>query len=310
MEFDLRFLNNVIQIDSKRDDDYERGAAKLTLAQEDVILNQELLVEANILFAQATQKNPRDFRPYFGLANIFYLMRDHYQAGFYLQQAQKLNVDLHDELQDIIVFLKESDQDNLNEDLAALTESLEQSESVDYDEFYEQTRDLLIKLTEQWTHRSQGFIASHDEGIVSQLFELKSIFEETLEHLEKQILFIDEEIDIDELEMALRPLQKLYNQCEEVYQISLIFKLLSQDIRQLNIQILHTIKQISDCYYQAEQLLTIEEVLESYLDQCDLISDELDTIAEQDVNIEVLELQFQQMAKHLALLQNQIDEIG
>ena len=186
---------------------------------------------------------------------------------------------------------------------AAQQEARKESDEIDLDHFYEKVEkriyhkvqtSMRLNLPEMSLEASElKILETHQEQLSLFVLDLH----QDLERLEK-------EIDITALQQLVRPLEQQLERIQSSLELSRLFRRLRGMISKLTREVIETHGQ-----WDKKNLSSVigEQSLESYLDRCDGIADELEELESTGRNITALEKPYQRVVSLLESLQEKLD---
>lgn len=260
------------------------------------------LKQAMRLFIQAARQRRSYVEPYIGLAYLSLLIDQKEVAQKYLLTALKLEPGNTDALQ-LQKYLNEGPEESDAESFA-LPEFAAVS-GLDPDKTYDQLEQNLFQMIRslmKLPSPSPTVKADEFEQLRKQTEELAS----STQSFDRQISGLEKEFDTSELRRRLRPLEVILQRSQRALEVSEQMQLLQKQIAGL----IETVRGISSRLQQpaAELLKRLEAELESVMDSCDWVADQLDQIDGQGHDISVLEHGYNILSAMIEGVRDTLDE--
>lgn len=282
---------------------FQKGVELLTRSRANQFKDKGQVKQACECFLKSIQYNRRDTRPHLFLAYTMMVFQDNQEALVYVKNALAIEPENSDAiaLRDLIVAQAKASMKKETETVISSQLNLpEKGSEIDYDILYDQTEALIIeKVKELMCTQERDQLAIKPE----KLSHLKKKFlslRELYMHVFMQIDIIDQEIDTTELRATVKPLSTLFKRCEKVY-------LQSRKLFEIDQMIRSEIAIVEHYLLALRQKPISSETLESRLDRCDAIADQLDDLEAKGIPIKMLESGYEMLLKKLTTLQDEMD---
>jgi len=116
---------------------------------------------------------------------------------------------------------------------------------------------------------------------------------------------IDTEIQTDELQQQLKPLEKLLVRYQQIDEFSQLLRDMRQRIRSEAAEVADLIKQLNQ-----HSPADLDRLTEKYLDSCDAVADQMDDLENRGCPIDLLNSDYQNWVSLLENLQDTVDEVN
>lgn len=287
----LQATQNLTQARNQRrheqvDDSFR--AALTQVSQYTETSDVSLLQDALHKLSATLKLNSTHAESYYLMAYVFYLLDMLPEAHHYLAATLRLKPTL---------VLAQDLQRHLQDGVfpALQFPDLEQQE-LDLDTLYDQVEIRIQIKTHEIISMQVPAQASPQAGIRTRLAELEMSLADEYRYLNRQLQQIDQEIEIGELKISLRPFELRLSQIQQLSQHSeQLFAVLQQ-------------LQAEQARVQTDLAAPQEAHLETILDHCDLFADQLDELARQNIPISELEPAYQALIEQVTELQDLLEE--
>lgn len=270
-----------------------------------------LLKQACELFTEAMGADRSKTEPYVALGYVFILLDDSQMATRLLTDALRKEPG-HADAKMFLEFLQLKPQFQAKKPATPFSpkptappQAQEEAEAeIDLDLLYDQTEARLITQVQLISQAPQPQVTVDKEKYLAFKKEVEA-FQDLLAEIREDIALIDAEIQTDELQQQLKPLEAILQRYLQVYTFS----------RQLRV----LRKQIKDEKAEAEALIQklgqhstpeLESLTEKYLDSCDAVADQMDDLENQGCSIDLLNHDYQNWVAVLEELQDQVDDLN
>ncbi|MGE3726445.1 MAG: hypothetical protein AB7I41_12885 [Candidatus Sericytochromatia bacterium] len=177
-------------------------------------------------------------------------------------------------------------------------------EEVDLDLLYDRTEALLVTQLQLISQSPQPQVSVDKETGLAFKKRLRE-FQSFILDIRADIDLIDTEIQTDELQQQLKPLEKLLVRYQQIDEFSQLLRDLRQRIRSEAAEVADLIKQVSK-HSPAE----LDRLTEKYLDSCDAVADQMDDLETRGCPIDLLNSDYQNWVSLLENLQDTVDEVN
>ncbi|PKL75067.1 MAG: hypothetical protein CVV27_17290 [Candidatus Melainabacteria bacterium HGW-Melainabacteria-1] len=274
--------------------DYQTGMQILLQAQLDAFKDLSRLQQASDHFLAAIRHHHRNPDPYIGMAYLLHLLEDAPGALRYLSEA--LRVDPGNQS-------AYSLQLAIQEQAAQSLERQPEQPPPDSDLAYDQLEDLIS--------REIRLISSYPPPRASldpeQVLELESRFEQLSQNfglIQAQIEIQSQELDLLSLQSRLRPIETRIKGFEQALSQSRLMLALNQEMEQ---EYEATLCLSQYLLYQSPETARLQ--LESTLDTCDEVADQINRLDAAGAATEALEVSYHKLKAVVLHLQESIDEM-
>lgn len=257
---------------------------------------RDKVLKASNAFIEAIKYNRRDPHPYVAMGYLLLVFDDRQQALGYLKTALELDPHQPDaqNLLKIAVQPAEKSKPKQTIPVANFTSA------IDYDALYDQCETWVRQHTFQAMSIQLPAGATVEPTVIEQLKQQYQTLQDAYQLIVEHVRVIDEEIDTGELTRQLRPLETRLKQLAKLYQECQTFVRIHTEIRELTNQVETRLKHEN----------TRELFLESILDHCDTLADQLDNLSQKGVAIAELEQVYNHLVEQVGLLQEMLDDTG
>lgn len=271
-------------------------------------VDKALVKEAHSHFIKAIQYNRKLITPYVGISYLLLFLGDTSTARKYLQEGLKLEPE-NEEVQTLLKYITAKETGKLtSKTTAAQTTSLAPSNEPNYDELYDKLEAFISRQTFRTNSVVKKLKPSPQPQAIEELNKLQQEFETAYQDIQQQMQVLDAEFDLGELQQSLGPLES---------SISLVQKHLALSQRMLDI-LTHIQQESRHILLQLQSLpteLSQEQVsehecrLDTFLDHCDHIADQLDDLDQAGHGIEELEPPYQSLIQQVEKLRDALDDV-
>lgn len=265
---------------------WEKCLSFLNHARQEQFQNAETVQQAYAALKGAITQTPAIPEPYLGMSYLLWRTGHYDSAYFVCQEALKVSPGNKDALQI---------QAQLEKD--PRFKQISQNNGLDFDGLYDEVEALLLKNVHYYL-QSQANITP---GVVQRpIFEKLSTL---VQEIESYIHLLETEFDVSTLQSRLHPLQVLSRRQQKMSSISTQFKTIQAEM-ETNLELTNQLIHLS---VDPENPAEIESKVESLLDRCDLIADQIDDLEKQGHNTASLEQIYNQWIEKVAILQEQLE---
>lgn len=278
---------------------YQAGVQALAEARLYHLEKPYLLAEALKAFLLALQLNRTDPRPALAAAYLFILVGNGRMANRYLRlvlEQDPENADAKNLQQQLVLTTAIADP------ISPDTEPIH-----DYDLLYEE----LVQRCKQELHQIHtrfSFQPVLEPEALSQLKQQYQTGFQTTQDLKRQVHLLDQELDASDLLMDLQRLEQLCNRLLQTIQASQRVQVLGEQIQTLQPQILRLLLAMAGQPRLAE-VKAAETELETILDHCDGLADQLDALEAEGIVVAGLFNLYQTLSQTIEDLQDKLDEV-
>lgn len=269
--------------------------------------NRSHLKQACQHFSEALGADRSQVDPMVALGYIFILLDDTPTATRLLTEALRKAPEHADALM-FLEFLQlkpqlQAKKANAAPLLAKPNAAQPKSEEVDLDLLYDRTEARLITQVQLISQAPQPQVTVDKEKFLALKQQWQG-FQALLEEFRKDIELIDTEIQTDDLQSQLKPLEVIFKRHQQILEHSGILRDLRTRIRTAKKEVEDLLLHLSN-----HTLPELENLTETYLDHCDAVADQLDDLESQGCPIALLDSDYQNWVAVLEELQDQVDEL-
>ncbi|PKL79205.1 MAG: hypothetical protein CVV27_02205 [Candidatus Melainabacteria bacterium HGW-Melainabacteria-1] len=262
------------------------------------------LKQAMRLFIQAARQRRRYVEPYIGLAYLSLLIDQKEVAQKYLQTALQLEPQNEDALR-LQQYLIDGPEETPALEGFALLALEPVTSALDPDQLYDQIEKSLFHWIRELMKLPPPLpclIAEDLEQLKQQTEELES----RVLQVEHQISSLDQEFDTSELRRRLRPMETMLQRYQRALDASEQMLTIQKQIQSL----IDTVRGISSRLQRPtpELLVRIETELESLMDSCDWVADQIDAIENQGHDIAPLAYNYNILTTLIEQIRDIVDE--
>lgn len=233
------------------------------------------LKKAMHLFIQAAKQKRRYSEPYIGLCYLSLLIDQREVATKYLITALQIDPQNEDALR-LQAYLNEEPKQQVAEDSFKLVDlDPEYREDVDLDQLYDQLEQKLLLVIKELMNYPPPIPALNEADIdilKNQVDEL----EQRVNLYEKQIALLDREFDTSELRRRFRPMEVMLKRTQKALEVSERMVSINQQIQGLIDTTKGIIQRLANS--SIDVIGRAEKELESLMDSCDWVADQIDAI--------------------------------
>lgn len=253
----------------------------------------QALQAANEALYAAIQLNPNSAKAHFGIARLYLLSENPARCEVYLREVLRLDPH-HSEAQALL------DQLAVGREIPDTFQLIDLDEAIDYDQLHEQ---LAQRISEniQRIGKIPPFIPQADRDHTAALRDQLQQEQQHLSDLQSQLHQLENELDTTALHTRLAPYENWLRRLESTVAVSGQMLMIKSRIDREQAKVIHLMQQLhsrSPGHWESQ--------LESLLDSCDQIADDLDPLDER-YDLSSLTPAYHQLVAHLQLLQEQMD---
>ncbi len=287
----------------KSDRAYNDAVAALTEAQASNFQDKVKLKAASNKFLKAIQLARGKVEPYVGMSYLLMIVGNERQAVRYLQHARDIDPN-HEDVQKLLTYLQ---------DPTAFAQAQETEASPELEDTETQQTEARKKPTN--IHEFMAYIselnrevnelpkqAQLGESALRNMRDQMNTWDQKLLEVQEDIVALEATENVQILHRSLRVLEKQIENFNGVYRQSKQLTNLEQDIKKTHKEVL---QHMGSGDYSPEAL---EDLLESYLDECDRIADLLDEADEKGVNIDPVAAPYENLAAVVERFQDYVDD--
>ncbi|MEZ0367630.1 MAG: hypothetical protein ACAI44_00945 [Candidatus Sericytochromatia bacterium] len=261
------------------------------------------LKQAMRLFIQAARQRRNYVEPYIGLAYLSLLIDQKEVALKYLQTALRLEPGNEDALR-LQNYLVEGPPEPVAEESFELV-TLETVQTQDPDQLYDQLEKALFHWIRELMKQPPPQAGIKPE-VIEQLQKQNEELEDRVRGFDRQITLLDQDFDTSELRRRLRPLEVMLQRYQKALEVSESMQMIHKQLQGL----IDTVRGISARVQNPvpEQLQRAEAEIESLMDSCDWVADQLDALDNQGHDIGPLEYSYKILAAIIEQVRDTVDE--
>lgn len=271
-----------------------QGFCCLMAAEEQGFRAPDLLKKAADAFGISVQYNRKNPQPLMGLAYLFLLVKDPRSAAPYLAQAAQLAPD-HPDLIVLNHWLLGKSPD----------QPAESASDLQSDQHYEEIERLISASVQQYLQLHP--LPSIEPQLYLRLQEQQVALRQRCESLHAQLNAVQTNNESFGLEYQLKPLWEKLKAFEVAVQISREYVSLVKSI-QTDISVVEDFNLRLQLRAEEALLNELEQKLESWLDRCDAIADQLDDYDRQGFEISQVEKYYQSLCQKIEYLQESVED--
>jgi hypothetical protein len=246
--------------------------------------------------------------PYVGLGYVFILLDDSQTAARLLTDALRKDPENADAKM-FLEYLQVKNQRKAKKVAAPLTPKPSAKkpvadEEIDLDLLYDRTEARLITQLQLISQAAQPQVSVDKETGLAFRKRLRE-FQAFLTEIREDIALIDTEIQTDELQQQLKPMETMLKRYIQVDEFSQELRELRQRIRTETAEVAALFKQLNQ-FGPAE----LDQLTEKYLDSCDAVADQMDDLENRGCPIELLNSDYKSWVAILENLQDNVDELN
>jgi len=286
---------------------------------ENRVQSRQLLIQAYDAFQQALEQQRTNPEPYVGLSYLLTSMEQYDNALVYLEEANRL-CPSYPNLQAMFRSITEAQQHKAKlrrqQSGAAKVDRSKppvppfkpsEPQPIDYDALYDQTLNLIV----QRVHKIMGENRlPHHPTLNSKELELLSIQRKNWRKWHKEVQsnldILDQEIDVSPLQLQLKPFELLLKRYSDFIVASQLLIELKLRIRDESVLVLAQIRE-GQGVVDPSDVAILQENLESILDQCDKMADQLDQIEALGFDNSMVLADYEKLIRYVEALQEAID---
>lgn len=292
------------------DHHYRMGFQILDTAFKQQFQNLALLEQACNEFIQAMRHNRSDVRPYLALSYLFSLVSNYPNAWKYAKAAKQLEPN-----SDVVLNWEKTltEQQKKAEIKKQRPPELSQSHASELEPTPQNIQQMYTKL--------QNFLVAQ----VKHVMELKSpepsldnsalhemnmalhIFQQNAEQIEAQFAWLEKHKNIDDLRKLYTPFEANLRRFREAIGVAMSLSELLERCQELNreVEVIKTkIQKLAD----SQEIPPVSELLETVLDQCDYLADNIDYLETQGYDLALVETVYSRLSKDVTECQDLLDK--
>lgn len=279
-----------------------QAVALLSIAAQDAYQDRELVLQACNLLMDAIQLARQNIDAYLHLARVFIIFRDDRQALKYLKLAQEYEPE-HPDIQMYLSFLVDVASEGTSAAPPTVS-SLAVPES-DGDILYEELEQYVYKKVQAMM--SLGLAIFQPVLAGDAFFQLCKITDDLnldYQQIQAKMQALAQEMDVLDLQKKMRPLEIMLHRLQNTQRYSERLQAADQANRSL-------LEYTQALYERAQHNPRDAEIamhLETLLDQCDQLADEIDQLEAAHVNIQPLVPIYEQSSERLSEIQDLLEE--
>lgn len=285
---------------NKRSEDelYQQACEQLTTCINSNFTQSELLAQTMENFADLLQKEPTNPRAFVALGYIFIMgLQQYREAQPYLDYA--LNLDPHHptalELKRVM--------STFSEIQAYADLMISPAGEINYDQLYDETEQQLITQVQFFAEAQSDFVFSLEPEVIDQMLGHYNTIRNWITGIEQRISIIDQEIDTSDLSLKLKQLETLTKRFAHTVTFSQVLVRLNERLESWIQRIQLEIQTLS----QNKSHPLNPDTINSYLDQTDVLADQLDALEQNGVPIHLVLDKYNALAQIIEKLQDTID---
>lgn len=285
-----------------------QGISLLSLAELDDYQNREIVLQACHLLMDAIQIK-RDFvEPYLHLARAFIVFNDDQQALKYLLEARHYDPENQD-IQRLLEFLQSTSSPKASQTAQLQETDLNQifSQSMNAQDLEALEEAILRDIRNLLASEHTQIQASPDPQIQAALRQTQHSLQVQFQAIQDRLNDLSQYTEISGLQLSLRPLEILLRRFNATLQLSERLAELQQEILRQKAIVTTALTQDQGSSDTASEA-RLEADLESVLDHCDQLADQLDELASANQDISSLEGVYQELVDVILLWQDRLDE--
>lgn len=292
----------------------ERGFAYLVQALRTPVLHEQktCLLVACEAFAEALTSQRTNPEAYIGFAYVLFNMGNFSKALVYVKEAQRLKPDHPD----IPLLLDAIQRKSAVKHVSAAVSGSKPpplapppEAELDYDALYDQLELEIMAEVKMLT--SALTVQPRPSRQPQQLAVLKKehkALQTRKDDFERQLKIIDEEIDITELTLKLKPLEHMLKRFQTALQISQELSVLCEEMENQGALVKRVLRE-TEASNDPEDLPIVEENLELFLDQSDLFANQLDALEAKGYGIEEALAVYTSLCQNIESLQDALEDL-
>lgn len=290
---------------------YRMGFQILDTAFKQQFQNLSLLDQACAEFIHALRHNRSDVRPYLALSYLFSLVNNYPNAWKYARAAKDLKPN------DQVVLNWENSLSE-QEQKAALKKQrppeLNHSATLDIEPTPQNLQALYTKLQTfliaqvKYVMELKAPEPSLDNAVLHELNGALTLFQQNAEQIESQFVWLEQHHNIDDLRKLYTPFEANLRRYREAIGVAMSLSELlencqdlSAEVRKINLKIEH----LTDSH----DIPAVSEALESLLDQCDYLADNIDYFDTQGYDLTLVENSYAAVSQEITAAQDKLDKI-
>ena len=286
---------------------------------ENSVRSRQLLMQAYDSFQNALELQRTNPEPYVGLSYLLTTMEQYDNALVYLEEAGRLcptypNIQVM--RQSIETAKQKKDKQRRTLTSTAKTPRLEPPApkfkpivpaGLDYDSLYDQTENQIGQRVHQIMRENRLPLSP---TINSKELELilgqRKQWLKWQQEIRNTLNTLDQEIDISPLQLQLKPFEMMLRRYTQFIEASQRLIDLKQRIRDESALVLSQIRE-GQGVADPSDVAILRENLESILDQCDKIADQMDAVEAMGFDNSVLMADYDKLIRYVEALQEEID---
>lgn len=283
----------------RSEEDYQAGIEALARAKAAGFQDKTLLKQACERLMSALQKNRTNPRPYIAMGYLLMISADRNRAKRYFLTALKLDPQ------------NETAQNFLDSMAEAATIELQAQDTLkrferfqtgsDPDLQYQSLEKMIattLKQVMSVPHQAEPVI---DPEALAKLQAQSEEVHELKTGIEKQIVFLEDDLDTTPLYFQLHPLETILRRYQKALKTSAEFLRLQTEMETLKQEACQLIR-------AAHEQQDVHQGFELLLDACDALADQLDDYETRKVSIQPLETTYHALLGLVRILQEVLDE--
>jgi len=286
--------------------DYLTGLGKLKEAELQAYRDKKALLAAYRHLATAVQKNRNEPRYHVALAYLLILIENPSRALMHIAEALRLEP-THERallLQENLKSLQQASPERKRLASWQTFQGLPQpAASQDFDDLYDEVE---FFLNQEVKVMMQTLVSPQPSLDFDQMLEQERVYEQLLaleEMVNHKLQILDHEMDIQTFETLLRPLHQMQVRFAQALEGYANYQVLLAGFEEAQEQV----EELKVALEQGTQPQALQAPLDSLLDLCDELADQMDQLSE-TVSIQPIESHYEQLVAQVERLQDRMDE--